>query len=186
MKTIIEKLITRTAGAMLKSVGTPPSEQPEEDEEQMVIQNEEIILYPEVKPKESKELILKEISSKMDRCMERHKLFLDPGLSLNRIANLVGSNRTYISNIMASKNGFHNYLNEWRLRYMAQRLRKELNSPKAQEDISMVLSEPDEIITPTRLTALVTACGFVDMRSFRRALHHSKSDYAEEIKGYIY
>lgn len=237
MKTIFEKIITKTAGAMLKTVGSQPQSIKSEEDEQPDhdFLNEEIIFYPEVKPKDSKEAILKDISIKLDRCMERHKLYLDPKISLTRVANIVGSNRTYISNIMAEKNGYRNYLNELRLRHMAFRLRKEqirvkkrndqrLKSlllqqqnnnqqnnqqnntlenttpiqeiknvkrvvrpyPKGQEDISILLSEPEDKIPPTRLTTLIVSCGFSDMRTFRRALFQSTSDYAEEIKGYIY
>lgn len=173
MKTTIKRLITRTAGAMLKSVGSVPVYNEEEDLHNQDFLNEEIILYPEVRPKDSKDVILREISAKLDRCMERHKLYLDPKINLSRVANLVGSNRTYISNIMTEKNGFRSYVNELRLRHMAQRLRKEQ-------------TVPEDKIPPVRLSALITACGFIDMRSFRKALFQSKSDYAEEIKGYIY
>ena len=186
---------------MLKSVGSQPQNSEEEEQHNLEFLNEQIILYPEVRPKDSKDLILKELSIKLDRCMERHKLYLDPKINLGRVANIVGSNRTYISNIMTEKNGFRNYLNELRLRHMAQKLRKEQirvkkrndhiktvarQYPKADEDITILLSEPEDKIPPVRLTALITSCGFIDMRAFRRALFQSKSDYAEEIKGYIY
>ena len=143
--------------------------------------DEEILFYPECSMSFSKARGLKELLERMDRCIETKKLYLDPFISLSQVAKIMGSNRTYISNVLAARKGYKYYMNEFRLKHIAKRL-----ETADMDKEPHFLMEEEEFSFPAKLSAIVLTSGFVDMRTFRRALSASDGKWAEKIRGRIY
>jgi len=143
--------------------------------------DEDVLCYPECSMTFSKAQGLKDLMDRLDRCIETRKLYLDPFISLSQVAKIVGSNRTYISNVLASRKGYKYYMNEFRLKHIAIRLEAADSERKPY-----LLSEDEELYVPGKLSAIVLTSGFTDMRTFRRALSASESIWAQKIRGKIY
>lgn len=62
------------------------------------------------------------LEERVDRAIINERLFLDSNLTLNQLASVVGSNRTYVSNIFSHKKDvrFSSYINHKRLEYAAK------------------------------------------------------------------
>lgn len=132
---------------------------------------------------------LSEIIRKVDRLMDSDKLYLDPSMSLTKLAMLVGSNRTYLSNAMAARSGFRNYMNNLRLGYFCglveERERRESSAMRSSADLSGVLMEPEGRLSGKELSVLVFESGFSDIRTFYKAVETSESEYARRIRSEI-
>ena len=142
---------------------------------------DEVLRYPECGVTAPKSKTLTDLFDRLDRCIEGQKLFLDPYISLSQVARIVGSTRTYISNILALRGGYKYYMNEYRLKHIALRLERANIKCDAR-----VLSEEEDCLPPSKLSAIVLTSGFADMRTFRRALASSGGKWAKRIRGKIY
>lgn len=141
----------------------------------------EVLRYPECGVAAPKSKILQDLYDRLERCIEDQKLYLDPYISLSQVSRIVGSNRTYISNILALRGGYKYYMNEYRLKHIALRL--QIANIKCD---ARILSEGEDILPPSKLSAIVLTSGFADMRTFRRALASSGGKWAQMIRGKIY
>ncbi len=94
--------------------------------------------------------LLEELSAKVDEIMAGKKLFLDPKLKLENLANELGTNRTYLSKVFNSIKGmsFLSYLNALRLEHA---------------DSLMRAGVEDEL-------EIIFNSGFASQRAFYRAL----------------
>ena len=126
------------------------------------VREEGLLRYPECLIISSKAQAMKNLSDRLEDYIERKKLYLDPFMSLSKVASLVGSNRTYISNILASKNGFKSYLNEQRFKYIFQQI---ADLPANQAGI---LRDGDTRLDSTEYAFIILRSGFSDLRTFRR------------------
>ena len=142
---------------------------------------EGVLEYPECGVSAPKSKTLADLYGRLERCIEDQKLYLDPYISLSQVARIVGSNRTYISNILAVKRGYKYYMNEFRLKHIALRL-----SEAGIRNGEGMLSEDEDIVPPSVLSSIVLTSGFADMRTFRRALACSGGKWAEMIRGKTY
>lgn len=93
--------------------------------------------------------ILDEIARRVDELMDDEMLYLNGNLTLERLAKLVGTNRTYLSRMFNKKKGigYDAYLNRRRLNYA----------------VSMAYR-------PLCVDDMVEACGFPSVRAFYRTL----------------
>jgi AraC-like DNA-binding protein len=73
-----------------------------------------------------------------DNIMECRKLFLDPGMDLNKLAREAGTNRTYISKYLSIEKGcsFRDYLNSFRAEYASDIISE--GKYKTLSDIAML------------------------------------------------
>lgn len=140
-----------------------------------------LLRYPECGVYTPKVQTLNELWYRLRRCIEERKLYLDPYISISQVAKIVGSNRTYISEILAPEKGYKYFMNEYRLKHIAQRLE---HVDIAKE--TCFLSEEYGFTPPEKLTDIVLESGFADMRTFRRALSASEGKWAQIIRGKIY
>ncbi|GEM_PF-1143522 len=140
-----------------------------------------MMYYPECSFTYSKIQTLKEVELRLDKYLHKERLYLDPCMNLTKMAMIVGSNRTYLSNIMASRNGFRNYMNELRLKYIADRI-----EDSGVSGAKKCLREPKEKLTSDDIISIVLSSGFADMRTFRRALSLSVGKWADVIREKIY
>lgn len=141
----------------------------------------EILKYPECGMSDSKVNALNSLFYRLERCIEERKLYLDPYISLTQVAKTVGSNRTYVSNILAPFGGYRSFMNEFRLKHIAIRIQKADN-----ENGPFILSEQEEILSPEKISGIILTSGFADIRTFRRALDASKGKWAKRIRERIY
>ncbi len=141
---------------------------------------EDILRYPECGVAVPRGQVMSSLFSRLERCVEEKKLYLDPYINLSQLAKTVGSNRTYVSNILAPLKGFRYYMNECRLKHIALRLQKE-----DLEREPFILSE-DEFLTNSKISGIVLTGGFTEMRTFRRALAASDGKWAKFIRERIY
>ncbi|MBR5856483.1 MAG: helix-turn-helix domain-containing protein [Bacteroidales bacterium] len=102
--------------------------------------------------------ILAEIANRADRVMEEKRLYLNPDLTLNRLAKEVWSNRTYVSKALRLKRGvsFREYVCHFRLKH----------AKKMCNNIGRGAYE------------LAIGSGFNDVRTFNKAV----SDFLPEMK----
>ena len=68
---------------------------------------------------------LEGVEERIDNYIISKRAFLDPDIKMEKIAREVGTNRTYISNAMKSKNGFNSYINVQRIIFMAKLLKED-------------------------------------------------------------
>ena len=141
---------------------------------------EALLRYPECLIISSKAQAMKNLSDRLEDYIERKKLYLDPYMSLSRIASLVGSNRTYISNILAARNGFKNYLNELRFKHIFQQIAA---LPSNQAGI---LREDDERADAAEYAFIILRSGFADLRTFRRQLSVISGEWASRLRSILY
>ncbi len=99
--------------------------------------------------------ILDDLSCRVDDIMHNRKLFLDPALTLEGLAQELGTNRTYLSRVFNRKKGssFVAYRNALRLEYAEYLLRSGV-----EEDIDVAVNS-----------------GFPSTRAFYRALAYTGS-----------
>lgn len=142
--------------------------------------SEDVLEYPECLIISSKAQAMKNLSDRLEDYIERKKLYLDPYMSLSRIASLVGSNRTYISNILASRNGFKNYLNELRFKHIFHQIAA---LPCNQEGI---LREDGEREDAADYAFIILRSGFADLRTFRRQLSVISGEWASRLRSILY
>ena len=144
------------------------------------IREDELLRYPECLMISSKAQAMKNLSDRLEDYIERKKLYLDPYMSLSRVASLVGSNRTYISNILAARNGFKNYLNELRFKHIFQQIAA-LPSNQAG-----MLGEDDGRVDAAEYAFIVLRSGFADLRTFRRQLSVVNGEWASRLRSILY
>ena len=108
--------------------------------------------------REKEEDVLAGVSRRMDSFVKEKKIFLDPGLTLEKLAEEIGSNRTYLSRALARYKGVHfnRYINSYRLRHAAGLLEE----GAAGEDI----------------LDMALLSGFKNVKTFRRALEESSGE----------
>ena len=87
----------------------------------------------------------------LERVVESKKLYLNKGLTLNELAHIMGTNRTYVSNYLSNVRGetFYDYINQLRI-----------------EKVSIPLMEEHPEYT---LEYVAEASGFGSISTFRRA-----------------
>ena len=144
------------------------------------VPEEGLLRYPECLIISSKAQAMKNLSDRLEDYIERKKLYLDPFMSLSKVASLVGSNRTYISNILASKNGFKSYLNEQRFKYIFQQI---ADLPANQAGI---LRDGDTRLDSTEYAFIILRSGFSDLRTFRRQLSVINGEWASRLRSILY
>lgn len=144
------------------------------------VREEGLLRYPECLIISSKAQSMKNLSDRLEDYIERKKLYLDPFMSLSKVASLVGSNRTYISNILASKNGFKSYLNEQRFKYIFQQI---ADLPANQAGI---LRDGDTRLDSTEYAFIILRSGFSDLRTFRRQLSVINGEWASRLRSILY
>jgi hypothetical protein len=144
------------------------------------VSEEGLLRYPECLIISSKAQAMKNLSDRLEDYIERKKLYLDPFMSLSKVASLVGSNRTYISNILASKNGFKSYLNEQRFKYIFQQI---ADLPANQAGI---LRDGDTRLDSTEYAFIILRSGFSDLRTFRRQLSVINGEWASRLRSILY
>lgn len=144
------------------------------------VREEGLLRYPECLIISSKAQAMKNLSDRLEDYIERKKLYLDPFMSLSKVASLVGSNRTYISNILASKNGFKSYLNEQRFKYIFQQI---ADLPANQTGI---LRDGDTRLDSTEYAFIILRSGFSDLRTFRRQLSVINGEWASRLRSILY
>ncbi|GEM_PF-1447010 len=124
---------------------------------------------------------LEDIDKRLERVIEKRKVFLDPNLSLTKLSMIVGSNRTYMSNVMAKRDGFRNYINNLRLEYFCKIMEEEKGT------LPETLEEGEKpMLTSREITHLALKSGFSDLRTFKRVVAKSKTIWANKIKQRIY
>ena len=144
------------------------------------VREEGLLRYPECLIISSNAQAMKILSDRLEDYIERKKLYLDPFMSLSKVASLVGSNRTYISNILASKNGFKSYLNEQRFKYIFQQI---ADLPANQAGI---LRDGDTRLDSTEYAFIILRSGFSDLRTFRRQLSVINGEWASRLRSILY
>ena len=120
--------------------------------------------------------ILQKIADNADRAMSQRRLFLDPALTLDKLAREIGCNRTYLSRALAQKKkmNYRNYLNDYRIKYA-----KELLSHKDYTllDVAIISGFRNE---KTFYNAVVQS-GDKSWKSVKkRYLYRKNSDMADE------
>ena len=105
---------------------------------------------------------IEQIEDRIEKFVILNKAFLDPDLKMEKVAREVGTNRTYISTAMKSKNGFNFFINAKRIQYMAGLLK---------DDSDMEFEDA------------IFISGFKSKRSFQNVLReHDNNEYAAFIK----
>jgi len=140
-----------------------------------------VLIYPECGMSDTKAQALSDLYRRLVRCIEERKLYLDPNISMSQVSRIVGSNRTYVSNVLAPKKGYKHFMNEFRLKYIAL----QLDSPEVEKE-SCLIGEDYGKLPSSTLSSIVLNAGFSDMRTFRRALSASDGEWARKIRGRIY
>ncbi len=125
---------------------------------------------------------LQELWKRVEKVMESRKLYLDPSMSLTKLAMIVGSNRTYLSNAMAERSGFRNYLNGLRIKYFCELM----SLRESKFSGAGTLGEPSCRIPGRDISVMAMECGFTDMRTFQKAVVTSDSEYARRIKSELF
>ena len=140
----------------------------------------ELLRYPECLFSNSRADTLKNLSDRLEDYIESRKLYMDPDLNLSRIASMVGSNRTYVSNILSSKKGFKTYLNELRFKSIYQ----QIEAMSSERD--GMLGEDEERVDASRYANIILSNGFSDMRTFRRQLSLIGGEWASRLRDILY
>lgn len=120
--------------------------------------------------------VLQRIADNADMAMSRKRLFLNPALTLDKLAREIGCNRTYLSKALAQKKrtNYRNYLNDYRIKYA-----KELLSHKNYSllDIALISGFRNE---KTFYNAMMQS-GDKSWKSVKkRYLYRKNSDMADE------
>lgn len=95
--------------------------------------------------------VYEEIWLKLEACMKEQKLFLQSRITISDLANVIGTNRTYLSEIIHLRKGtsFYDYINEYRV----------------EEACRLIAAEPRRRNT---LIELAERSGFNSVSSFSR------------------
>jgi AraC-like DNA-binding protein len=141
---------------------------------------EDLLRYPECMFTSSKAQTLKNLNDRLEDYIESRKLYLDPYLSLSRIASQVGSNRTYISNLLSTKKGFRTYLNELRFKSIFQQIASLPSNTRG------ILSEDEERVDAAEYAFIILRSGFADLRTFRRQLSVINGEWASRLRSILY
>ncbi len=126
-----------------------------------------IVIEKESEPSSSQKLTPLPIG-RLEKLVEEQQLYLNPNLTLNDIAQALGTNRTYVSNYLGQQVGqtFYDYINELRI-----------------EKKSVPLMEEHPEYT---FEFVATQSGFASMSTFRRAfvkkMGMTPSQYAQRRK----
>ncbi|MCI1719633.1 MAG: hypothetical protein LKM37_01175 [Bacteroidales bacterium] len=167
----------------------PVKENSGEIETDEILYEENIgVEYPPCSIVMGKAETLNNLSAVLDNVMEEKQLYLDQHTSLTKIAVLIGSNRTYLSKILAERGGFYSYINTLRIRHLF-RLLSECESAKSlYEDYESNLSERPHRTYGKELQGMLVESGFSDLRSLRRALDTSPSndDYSKKVRDILF
>lgn len=101
-----------------------------------------------------KNIILDEIFDNMEHLLKKEQIYRKPKLRLNDLAVILGTNRTYISQLIRIKtdSNFSDYINSYRITYAKEKL-----SSKEEVDEQLTLNE------------IATKSGFSSISSFYRA-----------------
>ncbi len=99
-----------------------------------------------------------ELIVRIDSTVCSKKLYLDPNLSITKVAKEVGTNRTYLSKSINLKTGqnFNDYINNYRSEHARNFIRKSLLSNGGKYNISLTMSE------------VASASGFKSLRALNR------------------
>lgn len=118
-----------------------------------------------------------ELIIRIDKAICSGKLYLDPDLSITKVAKEIGTNRTYLSKSINLKTGqnFNEYINNYRSEHARNFIRKSLLSDegKSSYDVSLTMSD------------VASASGFRSLRALNR--YHVKkygvlpSEYKNDI-----
>jgi AraC-like DNA-binding protein len=118
-----------------------------------------------------------ELIIRIDKAICSGKLYLDPNLSITKVAKEIGTNRTYLSKSINLKTGqnFNEYINNYRSEHARNFIRKSLLSDegKSSYDVSLTMSD------------VASASGFRSLRALNR--YHVKkygvlpSEYKNDI-----
>lgn len=141
-----------------------------------------ILSYPACTVSRKKDT-LKTVSQKLANMMEERKLYLDSELDLAMLSKAVGSNRTYLSKVLAEMSGFYVYINSLRLQHLYNILNEEEDKIFAEADY---LSDVPVRLQGKDLQTLALKCGFSDLRSLRRAMNSIDSPYISKIRERIF
>lgn len=120
-----------------------------------IYKQQPLILAEETEPVPSEpsvttDTIRPDFTKKLAQLFDEQKIWLNPRLTLGEVAQLLGSNRTYLSDYLNHKLGtsFYEYVNEYRIRA-----------------VEKLLSSPDCTLT---IEAIAENCGFNSVSTFRR------------------
>ena len=171
MKKILRKMLLKASGILLKMAVIL-----DEDDS---CQENGLLRYPECLFSNSKAQTLKNLSERLEDYIESRKLYLDPYLSLSRVAALIGSNRTYVSNILSTKKGFKTYLNELRFKSIY------LQIEESESDSGGMLRE-EERTDASEYAYIILKSGFADIRTFRRQLSIIRGEWASRLRNMVY
>lgn len=142
--------------------------------------------YPECRVTHIKSDMQSEVARLIDKIVHKKRLYLDPAMNLSRMAGILGTNRTYVSKILAQWHGYRNYINECRLIHLDRQLRSYFQKQDDEAAAQGLLMEPDYTIEPRKLSVMILGSGFADRRTFRRALESSRSAVADSIRDALY
>lgn len=125
--------------------------------------------YPQCAFIKGKKETLGEIMLRLEALMEDNKLYLTQHINVMQIVRKLGTNRTYLSIVLAEYRGFYGYVNCKRFRYFCGLLDKYI-SDKAEQMQSSELSDVDERLHGKILQGMIAKSGFSDIRAFKRAV----------------
>src|SRR5574344_704410 len=148
-------------------------------QEQMIEEEQE---YPQCSIIIGKTETLNTLSAMLDNLMEEKKPYLDLHITLNKIALLLGSNRTYLSKILAERGGYYAYLNDFRIKYLCGLLLERNRKKSRRKEDEQNLSEMPRRAYGRELQILLVSSGFSDFRAVRRALDVSGGEHAKKVK----
>jgi AraC-like DNA-binding protein len=138
--------------------------------------------YPQCSIIIGKTETLNTLSSLLDNLMEEKKPYLDLHITLNKIALLLGSNRTYLSKILAEHGGYYAYLNEFRIKHLYHLLMERNKKKSRRKGEEHNLAEMPRRAYGRELQLMLVSSGFSDFRALKRALDVSGGEYAKKVK----
>ena len=118
-----------------------------------------------------------ELIIRIDKAICSGKLYLDPNLSITKVAKEIGTNRTYLSKSINLKTGqnFNEYINNYRSEHARNFIRESLLSDEGKNSYNVSLTMSD----------VASASGFRSLRALNR--YHVKkygvlpSEYKNDI-----
>ncbi|MDD2512132.1 MAG: AraC family transcriptional regulator [Proteiniphilum sp.] len=80
-----------------------------------------------------------QLHTRMERLMQEEKLYLNPELRLNELAQLLGSNRTYVSRLIHNRQNlnFCDYVNDYRIEHAKKLLAASSDDPLPIDEIAL-------------------------------------------------
>jgi AraC-like DNA-binding protein len=118
-----------------------------------------------------------ELIIRIDKAISSRKLYLDPDLSIRKVAKEIGTNRTYLSKSINLKTGqnFNEYINNFRSEHARNFIRESLLSDEGKNSYKVSLTMSD----------VASASGFRSLRALNR--YHVKkygvlpSEYKNDV-----